>query len=296
MERKQGRPALTAAAWMDRLGRRLARYFSGQQAVEMLTDYADHFSLGLERGESEATLVQSIGTPEAAADALVQENWPLRTDRWRYLWWGLLAVAVWLHLGVFSAFHGGGFGMDAHLAVLPALLTGPLSLFCCLRGRTRAEIEGAYSHKRPLPLAYGLPAAAAAGAAVIALYWFSLEAKGLLYAYDPQGFLFVLPKGEALAIALTLLWYLMALLLIWHLYRSAAVSIRYFPCAVYTAGTMMCMALLSNAMGDAKLYPDSARRGALLCFLLYLIVAAVTIGSGLYIRRCMERGAAWTRS
>ena len=93
MKPKEDAAIQTEGAYLNRLGRNLLRYFPMRQVDEILEDYQEHFSLGRERGSTDADMIAALGTPETVTKEILKQmpegcSYFIRHT----LRWGLLLV------------------------------------------------------------------------------------------------------------------------------------------------------------------------------------------------------------
>ena len=232
---KTGEVAIqTEAAYLNRLGRTLLRYFPIGQVEELLEDYQEHFSLGRERGGMDGELIAALGTPEAVTKEILKEM----PEGWLYLIrhsirWGLLLLFAGFLL--FLRYTGAGWAFFQNTAEETGscvlLLLSTAAMFALLRGREMAAVEGRFLQTSLRPgiiAAYILPAGAAAATAAMVQHLLAtadsieIAAVGLLCSA-------VLDAGSLVTV----------LTVIWGLWRSYGTSIRYFPATVHAVGALL---------------------------------------------------------
>lgn len=222
------KPALTRQAWLDALGRRLVWSFPAAQVREILSDYQEQFDAGQEHGRTDAEIIQSLGTPAEAAMGLLEEEPSAKMAGLRQtgLWAAALALCcgfLWINLSVY-AFQVG------------AVLFLPLAsavLFLLLRGGARVELERRFPNGRTVSpvlgyyVPFGLVLVFEAAEQILQL----LSQIGRLP--EQVGPYFV---GEVNMIFILALEAVLVALLAVSLWRSTAVSIRYFPGVIHIFG------------------------------------------------------------
>lgn len=222
------KPAPTRQAWLDALGRRLVWSFPVAQVREILSDYQEQFDAGQEHGRTDAEIIQSLGTPAEAAMGLLEEEPSAKMAGLRQtgLWAAALALCcgfLWINLSVY-AFQVG------------AVLFLPLAssvLFLLLRGGARVELERRFPNGRTVSpvlgyyVPFGLVLVFEAAEQILQL----LSRIGRLP--EQVGPYFV---GEVNTIFILALEAVLVALLAVSLWRSTAVSIRYFPGVIHIFG------------------------------------------------------------
>lgn len=224
---RRGEPA-DEAAYLDRLGKCLVGWLPESQVLEVLSDYREQFQVGRERGRTEAEMTAAMGAPGDAARGLLAEEPSTKMAGLRQtgLWAAALALCcgfLWINLSVY-AFQVG------------AVLFLPLAssvLFLLLRGGARVELERRFPNGRTVSpvLGYYVP---------FGLVLVFEAAEQILYLLSWSG---RLPEqvgpyfvGEVNMLFLLVLEAVLVVLLAVSLWRSTAVSIRYFPGVIHIFG------------------------------------------------------------
>lgn len=293
MKYREKTPAKTEGAYLHRLSKALLRYFPAGQVREILEDYQEHFSLGRERGGTDEALIAALGTPETVVADILREN----PEGWLYLRryaipWGLLflfssALLVLRYTFPWRIFYRntlGGIGSCFLLAM------SALFLFALLRGREQASVEGRFPQKQPQMSAavYLLPPGLPVLAEVLIQYVLKAVDGGLWLPLAPG------KVGPFISSILLCSQAVLALLLLWLLLRTLAVSIHSFPAAVHTAGAMLAIqeiyAFLHSMDVSASSIP--ALRNMLLyeCLLPYVCGIIIALLFRLYIQKEIQRG------
>lgn len=236
---KTGEVAIqTEAAYLNRLGRTLLRYFPIGQVDELLEDYQEHFSLGRERGGMDGELIAALGTPEAVTKEILKEM----PEGWLYLIrhtirWGLLLLFAGFLL--FLRYTGAGWAFFQNTAEETGscvlLLLSTAAMFALLRGREMAAVEGRFLQTSLRPgiiAAYILPAGAAAALEALLQYLLTAFVNGSLTAAPGT-------VGSICNVALHAASLVAILTAAWCLWRSCGTSVRYFPAAVHAAGALL---------------------------------------------------------
>ena len=155
----KAKPALTRAAWLDELGRRLVWYFPAAQVKDILSDYREQFDAGHDHCKTEAEIIQALGTPAEAAALLLEEEPSTRLNCLRHnvLWGAALAVCCFFLWVCLSSVSYGLFWIGV-VFFIPAAAS---MLFWLVRGPARVALSQYLpSEKRASPaLVYCLPAA-----------------------------------------------------------------------------------------------------------------------------------------
>lgn len=220
----------TPGGWLDGLGKRLVWYFPAPQVRDILEDFGDQWATGRERGRAAGEILEALGTPAEAAAQILDQEPAARLSRLRQsaLWGALLAVCLaFLWVSVLSL----GGGLLLPLCSLCSCLFLPAAssaLFLLLRGPARVTLEERFPPQRrasPLPgllIPFGVTALfEAVELTLIAAPRLSPEYVGMLNTY------FILTVAAALG-----------LLALWLVYRTAAVSVGYFPGIPHAVGAL----------------------------------------------------------
>lgn len=248
MKPKEDASIQTEGAYLNRLGRRLLRYFPMRQVDEMLEDYQEHFSLGRERGSADVDMIAALGTPEAVTAAVLKEMPEGRTYCLRHaVGWGMVFLLVY-YVGRSLSY---SFYEKLGICVLMAL--GTAAAFLLLRGREQTAVEGRFSQEslRPGVVAYILPVAVAAVMEALMQY--------LLFA-GAQGSLADVPwmVGRICNAAINIGSLVTILLVIWGLWRSYGTSIRYFPTAVHAVGALLFIRQIERFLHSMDIAADTS--------------------------------------
>ncbi|MDE7243175.1 MAG: DUF1700 domain-containing protein [Oscillospiraceae bacterium] len=285
MKRQEKASVKTEETFLHRLGKALLRYFPIEQVREILEDYQEHFSLGRERHGTNEAMIAALGSPEMAAADLLREM----PEGWSYrmrhtLRWGtpLLLACAGLILRYAYAEELQIFGTYF------SLTAGPVFLFLLLHGPEQAEIEGRFLRPVPRPKAalYLLPILAVMG----------MEALPQWLIHGLQGYVPYPSWGDRLArLTGTLLEYcqiVLAVLLLWVLWRTYSTSIRYFPAVVHTAGAFMTMREIYCFLTrmDVSTATEDIPRLLLLCLLPYATGVILALLFRHYIQKAGEKG------
>lgn len=237
MKPREAAPVRTEEAYLNRLGRKLLHYFPVGQVREILEDYQGHFSLGRERGSTDADMIAALGTPEAVTKAILKEmpeGWSYRLRR--TAGWGALFLFACFFLFLRYTDAGWAFfnntASEAGSCVL--LLLSAAAMFALLRGRELAAVEGRFwrASLRPGIAAYILPLGVVAAVEALLQY---------LLAASTNGSLTVAPAavGSICNAAIKIGSLVTVLAAIWGLWKSCGASIRFFPAAVHAVGALL---------------------------------------------------------
>lgn len=235
--------AVTWTDWRHHLGVNLLGWYDPDQAGEIVADYQERFELGQERGRSEEDLLSEFGRPTAVTRALLQEDWKARLrSRKNWLWTIPFLASLLLLYRMILSFNFGSIFFDAALEQVVGclfLLLGSVSLFMLLHGRGRATLEGQFpADKQPTVWVYLLPLLCMAAVMGWMVYSFCHPELEII--------------GHAIPwILLELIRFfilVMLLLQLWTLSRCVSGSIRYFPAAVHTAGSIAGMLAMGSIL------------------------------------------------
>lgn len=302
MKPKEDGSIQTEGAYLNRLGKKLLRYFPIGQVEEMLEDYQEHFSLGRERGGTDGELIAALGTPEAVTAALLKEipegrSYCLhRTAGWGavFLFACCCLLMRYTHMGQILAYSA-----YEELGTCFLMTLGAAASFMLLRGREQAAVEGRFGEasRRPEVAAYILPVAVAAVMEALMQY--------LLFA-AAHGWLADIPVmvGSICSAAINIGSLVTILVMIWGLRRSYSTSIRYFPTAVHAMGALLFIRQIERYLHSMDIAADTSietfsRMLITQPLLYYCFGIFLTLLFWYGIRKMMQRGGgvrAWTRS
>lgn len=224
----RAKPALTRAAWLGALSRRLAWSFPEPQAKEILTDFQAQFEAGREHGKSDAEIIDALGTPREAVAQLLEEEPAARIEQFRHtLLWAAAAVVCWAFMwfclmSIFSAARMAGFCI-----LIP--FTSSV-LFMLLRGPSKVALERLVPPEKTASRTVTFLFPAAAMLACTALQEIAIITVMRLHI------ILIVDIGPTITTFLLIFIIAMLVLAAWFLLRSVTRSIRYFPSVVHALG------------------------------------------------------------
>ena len=256
MKPKEDAAIQTEGAYLNRLGRKLLRYFPLKQVDEMLEDYQEHFSLGRERGSADVDMIAALGTPEAVTAAILKEmpegrSYCLR----RTVGWGAVFLFVcWCFLPRYT-YIGQILAYSAYeeLGTCFLMALGAVASFMLLRGREQAAVEGRFwgASLRPGVVAYILPVAVAAVMEALMQYLLFAAAHGWLADIAAE-------VGPICNMVINIGSLVTILLVIGGLWRSYGTSIRYFPTAVHAVGALLFIRQIERFLHSMDTLADTS--------------------------------------
>lgn len=239
----KAKPAVTRKAWLDELGRRLVWFFPADQVKDIVSDYREQFEAGHDHCRTEAEIIQGLGTPEEAAALLLEEEPSTKHNCVRHcaIWGAALVVCccfLWVCLSTVS------YGLF-WVGVVSFIPIAASVLFWLVRGPARVMLEKFLpAEKRVSPvLVYYVPAALTLLCLIerLGLHLYSSHIASQFQANQMSEEAFQ-QAAQAIGIGNTLfligfLW-LLVLLLAWVIFLCVKASVRYFPGAIHTFGTL----------------------------------------------------------
>lgn len=248
MKPKEDASIQTEGAYLNRLGRKLLRYFPLKQVDEMLEDYQEHFSLGRERGSADVDMIAALGTPEAVTAATLKEMPEGRSYCLRHAaGWGAVLLFVCYIGRVLS------YSFYEKLGICFLMALGTAAAFLLLRGREQAAVEGRFweASLRPGVVAYILPVAVAAVMEALMQYLLFAAAHGWLADIAAE-------VGPICNAVINIGSLITILLVIWGLWRSYGTSIRYFPTAVHAVGALLFIRQIERFLHSMDISADTS--------------------------------------